>query len=76
MHVKEKSTSQILRSDAFSWKNDVTNGILWCAWSHNEIQWLPQGIRRVSRVGDVGSELLKMVTAAVEAENLTGSIYI
>lgn len=50
MHVKEKSNSQILRSHAFPWKNDVTNGIFWCAWSHNEIQWLPQGIRRVSRL--------------------------
>lgn len=33
----------------------------------------PKGFQTL---GDVGSGLLKMVTEAVEAENLTGSIYI
>lgn len=33
----------------------------------------PKGFQTL---GDVGSVLLEMVTAVVEAENLTGSIYI
>lgn len=73
MHIEENSTSQILRSDAFSWKNEMTNEIFWCAWYHTDPAGDPNGFQTVS---DVGSGLLKMVTAAVDAENLTGSIYI
>lgn len=74
MHTEENSSSQILRSDAFSCKkNEMPNEIFWCAGYYNDPAGVPSGFQTVS---DVGSGLLKMVTAVVDAENLTGLIYI
>lgn len=51
----------------------MTNEIFRCAGYHND----PAGDGNdFQTVSDVGNGLLKMVTAVVDAENLTGSIYI
>lgn len=54
-------------------KNEMPNEIFWCAGYYNDPAGVPSGFQTVS---DVGSGLLKMVTAVVDAENLTGLIYI
>lgn len=72
MHIEENSTSQIFRSDAFSWKTEMTNEVFWCVWQRSDPAGDSAGFQTFS---DMGSGLLKMVTAA-EADNLTGSIYI
>lgn len=67
MHTEEKSTSQIFRSDAFSLKNEMTNKIFLIL-----VKMIPGDPNGFQTVSDVGSSLVKMVTPAVDAENLTG----
>lgn len=77
VHLKEESASQILRSDGCPWKMKCKNGdFLMCTISQSNAMTPMGNLNGFQTLGAVGSGLLKMVIAAEEAENLTGSIYI